>query len=131
MATTVPQKLQMKSGLRAVIINAPSGYLDQLNPLPEGFEIVESPEGQFDFVQVFVNNMNELQELLPVVLKAVKYDALLWITYPKGSAKAGMDINRDSLRIEVEKHQLSATTLVSIDDTWSALRFRPSERVGR
>ena len=131
MATTVPQKLQMKSRLRAVIINAPSGYLDQLNPLPEGFEIVESPEGQFDFVQVFVNNMNELQELLPVVLKAVKYDALLWITYPKGSAKAGMDINRDSLRIEVEKHQLSATTLVSIDDTWSALRFRPSERVGR
>jgi len=34
------KKLQMKAGQRAVIINPPVGYLERLDPLPEGVEHV-------------------------------------------------------------------------------------------
>jgi hypothetical protein len=30
-----------------------------------------------------------------------------------------------------EKNGLVGVTLVAIDDTWSAMRFRPPDRVGR
>ena len=131
--TTNPlaKKLQMKAGQRAVIINPPAGYLERLDPLPEGVELAETPEGQCDFVQLFVKNMDDLQKFLPVAAQAVKHDALLWIAYPKGGAKAGTDLNRDILWDAVSQHNLSGVTLVSLDEIWSAMRFRPSERVGQ
>jgi hypothetical protein len=131
--TTNPlaKKLQMKAGQRAVIINPPVGYLERLAPLPEGVELIEKPEGQCDFVQLFVKNMEDLHKFLPVAAQVVKHDALLWIAYPKGGAKAGTDLNRDILWDAVSHHNLSGVTLVSLDETWSAMRFRPSERVGQ
>lgn len=131
--TTNPlaKKLQMKAGQRAAVLNPPAGYLEKLDPLPEGVELVDASEGQCDFVQVFVKNMEDLRKFLPVAIQAVKYDALLWIAYPKGGAKAGTDLNRDILWNAVLQQNLSSVTLVSLDDVWSAMRFRPSERVGQ
>src|SRR5262249_41778078 len=104
--SSLPKKLQMKPGQRAVVINAPAGYLSKLVPLPDGVEIAATPEGQFDFVQLFVNDLAQLQALLPLAVQAVKPDALLWIAYPKGSAKTGTDLNRDRLWAAVSEHHL-------------------------
>ena len=132
MATSsLPKKLQMKAGQRAVIINAPENYVEQLSPLPEGVELVAEPEGQFDFVQVFVKNLADVQKFVPEAAQAVKHDALLWIAYPKGGAKAGTDVNRDILWNAVAQYNLTGVTLISLDDIWSAMRFRPSEQVGK
>ncbi len=130
-ANPLHKKLQLKAGQRAVIINAPSGYLEELGPLPEGVELAQQPEGSFDFVQLFVKDMDELQRYLSTALQAVKHDALLWIAYPKGGAKAGTDLNRDILWNAVEPHHYSGVTLVSLNEVWSAMRFRPSEKVGK
>ena len=131
--TSLPQKLQLKPDQRALIINAPENYLERLQPLPDGVvvELSAAPNGQFDFVQVFVKNLADLQILLPTALQAVKHDALLWIAYPKGGAKVGTDINRDRLWDAVSKHNLSGVTLISLDEIWSVMRFRPTERVGK
>ncbi len=132
MATSsLPKKLQMKAGQRAVIINAPENYVEQLSPLPEGVELAAEPEGQFDFVQVFVKNLADVQKFVPEAAKAVKHDALLWIAYPKGGAKAGTDVNRDILWNAVTQYNLTGVTLISLDDVWSAMRFRPTEQVGK
>ncbi len=130
-ANPLHKKLQLKAGQRAVIINAPSGYLEELGPLPEGVELAQQPEGSFDFVQLFVKDMDELQRYLSTALQAVKHDALLWIAYPKGGAKAGTDLNRDILWNAVEPHHYSGVTLISLNEVWSAMRFRPSEKVGK
>ena len=125
----------MKPGQRAVVVNAPEGYPQALEPLPEGVELLSGPDGedgQLDFVLLFVRDMAELRAHLPAAARAVKHDALLWIAYPKGSAKTGTDLNRDRLHAAVGEgeHQLTGVTLVSLDDTWSAMRFRPTEKVG-
>lgn len=50
---------------------------------------------------------------------------LLWLCYPKGTAKIKTDLNRDVLRETVAaRHGLEGVSLVAIDDTWSAMRFR-------
>lgn len=129
-SSTLPKKLQIKPGQRGIILNAPEGYLDRLTPLPDGFEIASVPEhNDFDFVQLFVRSMSELQASLSLATDAVRHDALLWICYPKGSKKAGLDLNRDSLWEAVTEHNLTGVSLISLDDTWSAMRFRPTEKV--
>ena len=132
MATsTLPKKLQMKAGQRAIVINSPADYLEKLGPLPEGVELVTETEGQFDFVQVFVKNLVDVEKFVPEAAKLVKHDALLWIAYPKGGAKVGTDLNRDILWNAVAPYNLTGVTLISLDDVWSCMRFRPAERVGR
>ena len=125
------KKLQMKAGQRAIILNAPAGYLERLQPLPDGVELIEAPEGQCDFVQIFVKNKEDLHKFLPLAASAVKHDALLWIAYPKGGAKAGTDLNRDILWDAVSQYNLAGVALVSLDEVWSSMRFRPPERVGQ
>jgi len=46
----------------------------------------------------------------------------VWIVYPKGNRA---DINRDSLWPILAEHGMRPISQVSVDDTWSALRFRP------
>jgi hypothetical protein len=128
-SSSLPKKLQMKPRQHAVVINAPVDYLDKLVPLPDGVEMAATPEGQFDFVQLFVHDLAQLQALLPLAIQAVKPDALLWIAYPKGSAKTGTDLNRDRLWAAVSEYHLTGVSLISLDEVWSAMRFRPSEAV--
>ena len=72
-----------------------------------------------------------MEKFVPGAAQAVKHDALLWIAYPKGGAKAGPDVNRDILWNAVSQYDLTGVTLISLDEIWSAMRFRPSERVGQ
>ncbi len=129
--STLTKKLQMKPGQRAVIINAPQGYVDELGALPEGVELADKPEGTFDFVQLFVRNVEELNRLAPEAIGVAKRDGLLWISYPKQSSKIKTDINRDVAWAEMEKTGWRPVSQIAIDDIWSALRFRPADLVGK
>ena len=124
------KKLRIQPGQRLLILNAPEGYLSNLGQLPDGVEVNDVPDGVFDFVQVFVKSITELEKQASVAIKAVKYDGLVWICYPKQSSGIKTDINRDTGWSVVQKAGLRPVTQVAIDDTWSALRFRPVERVG-
>ena len=67
----------------------------------------------------------------PAAIAAVAYDGLLWISYPKRSSKVETDLSRDVLWDLMMETGLRPVTQVSIDDVWSALRFRPAEKVGK
>jgi hypothetical protein len=130
MASSLVKKLRMQSGQRALLLNAPSGYLESLDDLPEGITVCEAPEGKFDFVHLFVMDSSELDSLLPAAMGAVTYDGIFWISYPKKSAKVETDLSRDVLWELVAGTGLRPVTQVSVDAVWSALRFRPAEQVG-
>ncbi len=130
-SSALVKKLRLMPGQRALILNPPEVYLDELGDLPEGIELVEQPEDKVDFVQVFVKNSEELDALAPQAIEAGKYDGLLWVSYPKKSSKVKTDLSRDILWELLKPTGLRPVTQVSIDKVWSALRFRPAERVGR
>lgn len=126
----IARKLLIKAGHRVVVVNAPVGYLQRLQPLPDGAGVVTFPSATVDVLQVFVRDTADLRKLDPKVFQRVKPDGVLWVCYPKGGTKASSDLNRDVLWKAMEKNGLVGVTLVAIDDTWSAMRFRPPERVG-
>ena len=125
------KKLRIQAGQRALILNPPAGYVESLGDLPEGVKLADRPEGPFDFVHLFVRDSNELGNLAPAAIAAVAYDGLLWISYPKRSSKVETDLSRDVLWELMMETGLRPVTQVSIDDVWSALRFRPAEKVGK
>ncbi|MBI2865632.1 MAG: hypothetical protein HYX94_13870 [Chloroflexi bacterium] len=125
------KKLLIKPKQRVAIVNPPAGYLDSLGDLPEGAELVEKPEGKCDFVHLFVKNRAELEQYAATALEILKYDGTFWISYPKGTSKVKSDINRDSGWDPINRAGLRPVSMIAIDDTWSALRFRPIEAFER
>jgi hypothetical protein len=123
------KKLRIRSGQRITFINPPEDYIKRLGNLPEGVDYVREPKGEFDVVQLFVNNIAELEDLGPSALSIIKFDGILWISYPKKSSKVKTDISRDVGWDIMDKNGLRPVVAVSVDDVWSALRFRPIERV--
>lgn len=80
---------------------------------------------------VFINNNKEYLNFLTTNLKNIEPDSVLWFAYPKGTSKIKTDINRDTIRLTGEEFGITTVTAISIDDTWSALRFRPIDKVGK
>ena len=131
MAGALQKKLRVQPGLRMLVLNAPEGYMETLGPLPEGARVETEPKGTFDWGQAFVRDVAQLRLLAPQARDAVNYDGLLWISYPKKSSKVATDINRDVAWEVMKEFGLRPVFQVSIDETWSALRFRPTEQVGK
>lgn len=81
--------------------------------------------GQYDWVQVFVLSAAELAERLPQVVSALKPESLLWISFPKGSSKMQTDLTRDKGWDALVPYRLKWTSLISVNETWSAFALRP------
>ncbi|MHB9094848.1 MAG: hypothetical protein ACYC21_09250 [Eubacteriales bacterium] len=121
--TALIKKLLIKPGFRGIVLNPPDGYLTRLGSLPLKNELA----GKFDFVHLFVKNKDEVQLMGPKAVEAVKQEGVLWVSYPKGSSKIKTDINRDKGWDSIKAMGFEGVSLISIDETWSAMRFRPSE----
>jgi hypothetical protein len=125
----IAQKLLFKRGFRSAVVNAPEGYMEQLRPLPEGVSVTEKLGSNHDLVQIFARDAAELEKLGSSAIGAVRDTGLLWVCYPKGGEKAGTDLNRDILWNLMGKMGRVGVSMVAIDDTWSAMRFRPEAQV--
>jgi hypothetical protein len=121
--TPLSRKLFIKPKHRVRVINAPSGYLDDLQPLCDDATISNSP-GDNDVVQVFAKDRAELRKHLKTALTALKDGGILWISFPKGTSKIQTDLTRDQGWEALTAAGFQGVSLVSIDDTWSAMRFR-------
>jgi hypothetical protein len=128
--TSLLKKLRVKQGQRMLLLNPESHFLDKMGDLPEGMQLESAPNETYDIVMLFVKDSAELEEFKPVVMRAIKYDGLLWISYPKRSSKVKTDLSRDILWEKMADTNWRPVSLVSIDETWSAMRFRPIKAVG-
>jgi hypothetical protein len=129
--TILVKKLGIKDGHKLLILNAPDGYLKTLGALPEGAALKTDGTGSFDFVQLFVYSVADVDSRAPAAIKALKSGGLLWVCYPKKSSKIKTDINRDAGWETMHKAEFEGVSLISIDDTWSAMRFRPRSETKR
>jgi len=127
--SSLAKKLHLKTGYRALILNSPENFIESLSPLPEDVELNTKPDGEYEFVLLFIRNQEELNTFGTKVLEVLHYDGVLWIAYPKKSSGVQTDISRDEGWDFLAGAGLRSVSAVAIDSTWSALRFRPNEMV--
>lgn len=116
------RKLQVKNGRSLRLIDAPAEYVERITPLPEGCSLV--PAGEADVVQVFVRTMAEVEAQAQDLSAAVGSAGVLWISYPKSTSKNGTDIAPDIGWDPMSSLGWKAVAQISIDEVWSAVRFR-------
>jgi hypothetical protein len=110
-------KLQLKPGQQLTIIAAPASVQETL-----AGRAATGAAG--DAVLVFVRMARDLDTATSAVDAALA-DGLAWVAYPKAGA-LGTDLNRDSLAAQLRERGIQPVRQVAIDETWSALRFRPA-----
>ncbi len=125
------KKMRLMPGMEARVVNPPPGMLEALQAAAEGISLRTSGEGKPQAVLLFAASQAELAEYAPVALAALEHDGLFWAAYPKKSSGKNVDLYRDGGWAPLEQAGLRPVTQIALDETWSALRFRPAERVGR
>ena len=120
----VTAKLQIKPGQTVAALAAlavtgevPAFVLPDANP--------PAAPGDADAVVAFARNKAELDSVAAPAIEAARQDRLAWIAYPK-AGKLGTDLNRDILAALLAARGVQPVRQVAIDETWSALRFRPA-----
>ena len=123
--SSIAKKLFIKAATKWLFYNAPANYLGILEPLPDAVQVFFTPEADVDGVQLFVINRDELAESLSIIAPLLKPETIFWITYPKKSSGINSDLAMMGNWDEAGKYGLRIVASAAIDDTWTALRFKP------
>jgi hypothetical protein len=121
------EKLNYKGQERIALINAEKDLSDSLSNELEGVTIDKEidPRYPYSFIILFVKNVKEVEHLTPVAIHNLMADGILWFCYPKKSSKKySSDIDRDHGWKALNDSGLYGIRMVSVDDDWSAMRFR-------
>ena len=111
------------------VINAPADLADHFTAA--GFFTSFDKKIKSTDTLFFVNTKKEFVQFLTEKLNHTEADSVLWFAYQKGTSGIKTDINRDILRVTAEEHGITTVAAISINGTWSALRFRSVDRVGK
>lgn len=120
------KKLKFRS--QGIVLNAPKIMEEEFLKL--GFK-TQFEDSKSENTLVFLSSKSDFISFLEEDLSKIEFDSVLWFAYPKGTSKIKTDINRDILRVTGEEFGITTVTAISIDETWSALRFRPIAQVGK
>lgn len=123
------QKLKLSQGETLLLLNLPVG----LEPLfsDTSYHTKAAQGSTYSTLLLFVHEVAELEQWAPQALEALESGGKLWIAYPKKSSGHKTDIHRDQGWHLLVQRGYGAVAAVSIDATWSALRFKPEDQVQR
>lgn len=130
-AAEVFKKLRLDSTKSLLVVNAPAEYAAMLDGVKYDNKPSAKKSGGYDFVQVFAASQEELERLCLEVGHAGKEDCIFWACYPKGTGKIKSDIKRETVLDALALIALRPVSQVAIDETWSAMRGRPADKVGQ
>lgn len=121
------EKLNYKGQQRIALLNAENGFIDSLSADLASIIIDKEidPRCPYGFILIFVKKISEVEHATPVALHNLTADGILWFCYPKKSSKNyKSDLTRDQGWKILNDSGLYGIRMVSIDDNWSAMRFR-------
>jgi hypothetical protein len=92
------KKLRIKPDQKFAVLHPPAGYLNSLGKLPDGVLVDSELVGRYDLIHAFFSHFQELEIQIEDIKTALVDGGILWISYPKQSAKQDTDLNRNILR---------------------------------
>ena len=115
---SLAKKMNFGSGTKVRVVGKPSGVdLD---------DVATTTSAKADGILVFVKTLNDVDAKCGPVVELAKRDGLAWIAYPK-AGQLDTDLNRDILWKHLLKQGIQGIRQISIDEVWSAMRFRPGK----
>jgi len=120
MTGPLSKKLGVKGGMRAIFINAPAGVIEELES--PGLDVVSKLTGDFDYIHYFTRTQAELEGNFTRLKRHLKPTGMLWVSWPK-SKKLESNLTLQLVIRTGYQTGLVESKCVSVDPTWSALKF--------
>ena len=128
--TPLAKKLGIRAHARLYVRAAPDNYRELLAPLPEGVHSVRRIDARTDLIHLFATRAAALARALPAARRAMRMDAVIWVSWPKRLSGVDTDISENGVRALALPLGLVDVKVCAVDDTWSGLKLvlRKSER---
>ncbi len=116
-------KLGIKEGQRIRIINAPSKYDLALGRLPKNVVEAGTNDNDLDFIQLFTSSEEELRREFPKLMRSLKREGVLWISYPRTSSEIDSDLTGVTVRDVGISYGMTEVKISSLDEDWAGIKF--------
>jgi hypothetical protein len=128
MTGTLPVVLGIRAGSKVSIINPPAGFVQKLNPLPEGVEFLITAQHGLDVILFFTLEPQELVSRLPALARAMAVTGGIWVCWPR-TVETGL--SEDFIRHAALDIGLVDNKIAALDEGWHGLRlvWRPKGRL--
>ncbi|HEX8782568.1 MAG TPA: hypothetical protein VF764_04305 [Steroidobacteraceae bacterium] len=128
--TPLAKKLGIRAHARLFVRAAPDNYRELLAPLPEGVHDVRRIDARTDLIHLFATRAAALARALTAARRAMRMDAVIWVSWPKRLSGVDTDISENDVRALALPLGLVDVKVCAVDDTWSGLKLvlRKSER---
>jgi Protein of unknown function (DUF3052) len=111
------QKLGLSGSATVRLIDAPPEFAEKV-------EEARQTDGSAPLVILFVRTTAELEQELPAALDSVNEGGSIWIASPKGGKGSRGELTQNVVRERGMAAGWVDYKVASIDETWSALRFK-------
>ena len=110
----------------------PRGFVQRLNPLPEGVEFLITAQTGLDVILFFTQDTHELVQRLPALSRAMALTGGIWVCWPSGEG-IKTALSEDFIRQAALDIGLVDNKICIIDSTWTGLRLvrRPRGRLDK
>ena len=120
MTRTVARKMGVREGARAYFHEAPESALAAMRLPP--LRVVPDPQGELDHIHLFVVTKAAMEDAFPQLAAHLAPAGKLWVSWPK-ARQLGTDLTLPTVIHIGYRHGLVESTCLSVDATWSALKF--------
>ncbi|TGL44351.1 DUF3052 domain-containing protein [Leptospira perdikensis] len=118
------EKLGIKESMILHFINLPSkDFIKDWGTLPKQIQILDKPKSGLDMIHFFTLSSKEYFQKLPKLIKFIKPTGMIWISWPKKSAKIPSDMNEDLIRNFALELGLVDIKVCAVDEIWSGLKL--------
>ncbi|MFN8546969.1 MAG: DUF3052 domain-containing protein [Candidatus Eisenbacteria bacterium] len=121
--TPLAKKLGIKEGATVLAIGAPADYKTLLAPLPTGVRFATRLSRGIDLVHIFSLRRAELAQALERYRATLAPDAIVWVSWPKQSAKIPTEVTENVIRELALPLGWVDIKVCAIDATWSGLKL--------
>ncbi|AVV78048.1 YdeI/OmpD-associated family protein [Leptospira santarosai] len=119
------KKMKFKEGHRLIVIDKEKIYRSSFI----GGVTVTNEVSKADGILLFADSTSSLRTSFSKILKSIFKETILWIAYPKKSSGIKTDLDRDHGWETISKNGYEGVALISLNDTWSAIRFKKADEV--
>ena len=121
--TALSKKLGIKAGSHLGRAGAPKDYPSLIAPIPAGVSISAGLSPATDIVHVFSTRRADLERFLISCRSKLRPDAMIWVSWPKRTAKVPTDITEDVIREVALPLGLVDVKVCAVTDVWSGLKL--------
>jgi hypothetical protein len=121
--TPLQRKLGIKDSSRIFLGSAPSDFLKLLGPLPPGVTFEKALGPNVDLAHVFVTEKVELSKHLGLLRRKLRPDAVVWVSWPKKSARVPTTVSEDTIRELAIPIGFVDIKVCAVSDVWSGLKL--------